>query len=63
MVFDPDDICDMQVFKIGKKDFGVVTFQKIKIPFEIDAIIGMELLDSKLVFIDFPNRKIYFYEK
>jgi hypothetical protein len=63
MVFDSEDVYDMPVFKIGKKDFGAVTFQKIKTPFEIDAIIGMEFLDSKLVFIDFPNRKIYFYEK
>jgi hypothetical protein len=63
MVFEPENVYDMQVFKIGKKDFGAVTFQKIKTPFEIDAIIGMEFLDSKLIFIDFPNRKIYFYEK
>jgi hypothetical protein len=63
MVFDSNDIYDVEVFKIGKKDFGAVTFQKIKTPLEIDAIIGMEFLDSKLVFIDFPNHKIYFYEK
>ena len=63
MLFEPEEVCDVQVFKIGQKDFGAVTFQKIRIPFEIDALIGMEFLDSKLVFIDFPNHKIYFYEK
>ncbi len=63
MVFDPEDVYEMPVFKVGNKDFGAVTFQKIKTPLEIDAIIGMEFLDSKLVFIDFSNRKIYFYEK
>jgi hypothetical protein len=55
-----EDDYETSVFKIGKKDFGPVAFQKIKTPFGIDAIIGMEFLQSKLVFIDFPNRKIYF---
>lgn len=63
MEFDIEDICNMPIFKIGGKDFGTVKFQKMKSPFEIDAIIGMDFLDSKLVFIDFPNRKIYFYQK
>ena len=54
---------DIPVFKIGKKDFGKTTFTKIKIPLEIDAFIGMEFLRSKLVFIDFPNSKAYFYDK
>jgi hypothetical protein len=63
MQFDIEDICDMPLLKIGGKDFGTVKFRKMKSPFEIDAIIGMDFLDSKLVFIDFPNRKIYFYKK
>ncbi|NTW34396.1 MAG: hypothetical protein HGB12_17540 [Bacteroidetes bacterium] len=63
MVLDIKDCCEMPVFKIGKKDFGKVTFRKIKMPYKIDAVIGMEFLHSKLVFLDFPNRKIYFYEK
>lgn len=64
LILDPEeDDCEILVFKIGKKDFGTVAFQKIKTSFGIDAIIGMEFLYSKLVFIDFPNRKIYFYEK
>ena len=63
MTFDPENVYDMPVFKIGKKEFGPIKLNRIKTPLEIDAIIGMEFLDSKLVFIDFPNRKIYFYEK
>ncbi len=63
MVVDFDDEYELPVFKIGKKDFGPVNFQKIKTPFEFDAIIGMEFFKTKLVFIDFPDRKIYFYQK
>ena len=63
MQFDMEDICNVSIFKIGGKDFGPVRFQKMKSPLEIEAIIGMDFLESKLVFIDFPNRKIYFYQK
>jgi hypothetical protein len=63
MVFDIEDVYDTPVFKIGKNNFGAMTFQKIKTPFETDAIIGMEFLESMLVFIDFPNKKIYFCKK
>ena len=62
-VFDLKNFYEIPVFKIGKKDFGKTTFAKIKMPLEIDAFVGMEFLRSKLVFIDFPNCKIYFYEK
>ncbi len=62
MEFDPDKECTFPMFKIGKKDFGEITFSKFKTPLKVDAIIGMEFLESKLVFIDFPHRKIYFYE-
>lgn len=62
-VIDLNNIYDAPVFKIGKKDFGKTTFSKIKIPYQIDAIVGMEFIYSKLIFLDFPNRKIYFYEK
>jgi hypothetical protein len=58
-----EDDYETSVFKIGEKDFGPVAFQRIKTPFGVDAIVGMEFLHSKLVFIDFPNRKIYFSEK
>ena len=64
MIFDPEDVYEMPVFKVlAIKIFVLATFQKIKTPLEIDAIIGMEFLDSKLALIDFSNLKIYFYEK
>lgn len=63
MVVDFKDTYTVPVFKIGKRDFGKTTFTKIKMPFQIDAIVGMDFLKSKLVFLDFPNKKIYFYEK
>lgn len=63
MVFDLEDSYEMPVFKIGTRDFGSATFQKIKMPYEVDAVVGMEFLHSKLIFIDFPNRKIYFHGK
>lgn len=62
-VLDLKNHYEMPVFKIGKKDFGKTNFTKLKTPLEVDAFIGMEFLRSKLVFIDFPNRKIYFCEK
>lgn len=62
-VIDLKNSYDTSVFKIGKKDFGKTAFIKVKIPLEIDGFIGMEFLDDKLVFIDFPNRKLYFYQK
>jgi hypothetical protein len=61
--FDFKNIYDIPLFKIGKKDFGKTTFAKVKIPFKVDAFVGMQFLRSKLVFIDFSNRKLYFYDK
>lgn len=51
--------------RIGNINFGMTKFyeQSLKVPIKLDAIIGMEFLESKLVFIDFNNKKIYFYEK
>ena len=63
LVLDFNNLYEIPVFKIGKKDFGKITFTKVKIPFATDACVGMEFLRSKLVFIDFPNRKAYFYDK
>lgn len=62
MLFDPKDTCELSFFKIGGKEFGPVTFNRVKAPLEIEAIIGMEFFESTLVFIDFSNRKIYFFE-
>lgn len=60
--FDMETEYEVSSFKIGNRDFGATCFKKIKMPFQIDAIIGMEFIHSKLIFIDFPNKKLYFYE-
>ncbi len=62
MIFDPKNEYTVSMFKIGNKDFGDITFTKLKTPINIDAILGMEFINSKLIFIDFPHRKIYFGE-
>lgn len=62
MVFDPEDIYKISALKIGEKDFGTMSFRRIKMPAQIDAFIGMDFVDSTLIFIDFSNRKMYFYE-
>jgi hypothetical protein len=62
MVFDPEEIYKISAFKIGGKDFGTMSFLRVKMPAQIDALIGMDFIDSTLIFIDFINRKMYFYE-
>lgn len=60
LIYDPEDIQELSSFKIGGKEFGPITFRRIKSPLQIDAILGMEFFDSHLIFIDFANEKIYF---
>lgn len=62
LVFDPQNFQDVPTFDLGGKDFGPITFNYIKSPMAIDAILGMEFFEDTLVFIDFANRKIYFFE-
>ncbi|MBM3198870.1 MAG: hypothetical protein FJZ58_06420, partial [Chlamydiae bacterium] len=63
MILDSENINEIPVFNIGRKDFGPLQCNSITTPLAVDIIIGMEFLQSKLVFIDFPHRKIYFYDK
>ncbi len=62
LIFDPEDTQEIVSFKIGGKEFGPLTFDRIKSPIAVDAVIGMEFIDYALIFIDFSNRKIYFFE-
>lgn len=62
MVFDVNDRYEASSFKLGQKDFGPIYFRRIKTPGQIDAILGMNFVDSSLIFIDFANRKIYFHD-
>jgi hypothetical protein len=62
LTFDSKNVHDVSVFNIGGKEFGPITFNRIKSPMAIDAIMGMEFLEDTLIFIDFSNHKIYFFE-
>jgi len=62
LVFDPKNVEDTSIFNIGGKEFGPITFNRIKSPIAIDAILGMEFFEDTLIFIDFFNNKIYFFE-
>jgi hypothetical protein len=60
LVYDHEDTQKLSSFKIGGKEFGPITFHRIKCPLDIDVILGMEFFNSHLVFIDFENEKVYF---
>lgn len=62
LIFDPKNVHDVSVFNIGGKEFGPITFNQIKSPIAIDAILGMEFFEDTLIFIDFSNHKLYFFE-
>jgi hypothetical protein len=60
LVYDVKDIWKTNAFQINGEEFGPVEFVKIKSPLGLDAILGMEFIESHLIFIDFRNEKIYF---
>ena len=61
-LFDPKDTFDTEIFQIGKKNFGPITFNRIYSPVPLQAIIGMEFFRDTLVYIDFKEQMLYFYE-
>jgi hypothetical protein len=61
LVFDHKDTKELSIFNIGSEPFGPMTFDRIKSPMPVEAILGMEFFENTLVFIDFENQKIYFY--
>jgi hypothetical protein len=61
LVYDPDDdYVELSSFIIGGQELGPIKFDRIKCPFPVDAVIGMEFISSALIFIDFSKDKIYF---
>ncbi len=52
---------ESDLFEIAGNNLGPFTFREAELPRTIDAIAGMEFLESQVVFIDFLNEKIYFY--
>lgn len=53
---------EFSAFKINSVDFGRMEFRRlpIKLPIKVDAILGMDFIYSRQIFIDFSKRKIYF---
>lgn len=62
LVFNSESCWKTQTFRVGDKEFGPVNFVQLKSPLGLDAVIGMEFIDTHLIFIDFHNKKIYFSE-
>ncbi len=62
MTFNLEDTQEFASFKIGEKEWGALTFNRITSPVPVNAIIGMEFIESALIFIDFSKHKIYFFE-
>lgn len=61
LIFNERDTQELSSFKIEGREFGPLTFEQIKTPFDVDVILGMEFFDSNLVFIDFDNQKVYIF--
>lgn len=61
-LLDPTNITKHSIFKIGKCNFGPVSFRHIpiKTPFKIEAILGVEFFENHVVILDFANGFVYF---
>lgn len=62
IIFDPNYVVEYPSFKISETEFGPIKFHRIpiKMPIQIDMVLGMEFFENFLVFIDFSNRHVYF---
>jgi hypothetical protein len=60
--FDEESKTNFASFKIGRTEFGPISFYRfpIKIPIHIPAILGMEFFKTHLVFLDFFDNCVYF---
>ena len=61
-VWEPENILKFLFFKIGKVDFGPISFHQlpIRVPIPIAAILGVEFFKTHLVFLDFVEKTAYF---
>lgn len=61
--WDPQNILKSSTCKIGERNFGPVEFRRlpIRIPIQVDAILGMGFLMDHSVFIDFSEKAIYLW--
>lgn len=60
MAANQNDRIEFKSFECGQKEFGPILFRHLDTPLDIQAIIGMDFIASKLIFVDFANQKIYF---
>lgn len=62
LMWDAKNVSELPSFQIGGRDFGPLTAHHlpIRLPIEVEAIIGMDFLCDKVVFIDFRNKLLYF---
>jgi hypothetical protein len=62
VIFEPSNILEYPSFAIDEKEFGPVAFHQIpiKIPIQIEAILGMEFFADHLIFLDFVEKAVYF---
>lgn len=62
LALDPENVSNIPMFKIGDRDFGPISFHRIpiKLPIQVEAMLGMEFFSNHVVFIDFDENQIYF---
>jgi hypothetical protein len=61
IILDPKNRSEHSVFKIGRYNFGPVSFRSvpIKTPFHVEAVLGMDFFSNHVVILDFVNKFIY----
>lgn len=61
-VWESDNVLEYPSFKIEGVDFGPMSFHRmpIRIPIQIEAILGMEFFQDNIVFLDFSEKSAYF---
>ena len=61
-MWDPQNILECPSIKIEGEDFGCTSFHRIPIdlPIYVEAVLGMEFFQQRLVFLDFKNGYAYF---
>lgn len=65
LMWHEDTIIEYSSLQINGTDFGPVSLHKlpIKIPIQIDAILGMDFFKKHVVFLDFKKKYVYFFKR
>jgi hypothetical protein len=64
-IWEPENMLEYSSFHIEGMDFGPTSFHRmpIRMPIQIEAILGMEFFKNYLVFLDFAGKAVYFSKK